>query len=134
MEDLLAQLWGDLTGRVTGPMSFRVIVQPAVAALIALRAGLRDAKAGRPAYFWGVLHDPSHRRDLLAGGWKDIAKIFVVAILLDVVYQLREFDRFYPGEALLVAVLLACVPYLLLRGLVNRIVGRRVRAERLGAR
>jgi hypothetical protein len=134
MEDLLARLWGDLAGRITGPMSFRLIVQPAVAVLIALRAGLHDSKAGRPPYFWGVLHDSSHRRDLVAGAWKDIAKIFVVAILLDVVYQVRMLDRFYPGEALLVALLLACVPYLLIRGLVNRIVGRRVRAERLGAR
>jgi hypothetical protein len=31
---------------------------------------------------------------------------------------------FYPGEALIVAFILACVPYLLLRGPVNR-MGRR---------
>ena len=35
---------------------------------------------------------------------------------MDVVYQLIEFKTFYPGEAAIVAVLLAFIPYLLLRG------------------
>ena len=35
---------------------------------------------------------------------------------MDVAYQLIEFKTFYPGEAAIVAVLLAFIPYLLLRG------------------
>ena len=43
-------------------------------------AGLRDARAGRPPYFWAILTDPLHRRDLLREGWKAVARIFVVAL------------------------------------------------------
>jgi hypothetical protein len=47
-----------------------------------------------------------------------------MAIVLDFVYQLIVFRRLYPVEALDVAILLAVVPYFLLRGLVNRIASR----------
>jgi len=69
--------------------------------------------------------DPAHRQDLLRDGWKSVGKVFVIVILIDVVYQWMVFRCFYPGEALLVAAALAFVPYLLIRGPVNRIVRRR---------
>jgi hypothetical protein len=72
-------------------------------------------------YLWAVLSDPSHRRDLLQQGWKDVTKVFVAAVLIDVVYQLIALRWVYPGEALLVAFLLAVVPYAVIRGPVNRI-------------
>jgi hypothetical protein len=58
----------------------------------------------------------------LREGWTAVAKVFLAAVVLDVVYQLVVLRWVYPGEALLVALLLACVPYLLIRGLVNRLV------------
>jgi hypothetical protein len=51
-----------------------------------------------------------------------VAKVFVMAVVIDVVYQYIVFRWFYPGEALFVAFILAFVPYLLIRGPVNRIV------------
>ena len=54
-------------------------------------------------------------------GWKDVGKIFVVAVVLDVICQLIVFRWLYPGEALLVATILAILPYLVVRGPVNRI-------------
>jgi hypothetical protein len=38
-----------------------------------------------------------------------------------VVYQIIVFRRFYPVEAIVVAAILAIVPYLLIRGPVTRI-------------
>ena len=35
---------------------------------------------------------------------------------MDVIYQLIVFNTLYPGEAVIVAIVLAFVPYLLLRG------------------
>ena len=67
----------------------------------------------RPAdpYFWAILTNPTHRAALLKDGWKSVGKIFVLAIVLDVVYQVIV-DRFvYPGEVIIVALLLAIVPY-----------------------
>ena len=51
----------DLLGRISGPMSFRMILQPAVATLLAIRAGMHDARDGRPFYGWSVATDREHR-------------------------------------------------------------------------
>ena len=58
---------------------------------------------------------------MLKDGWKSVGKVFVLALILDVVYQIIVTRFVYPGEALVTAVLLAIVPYVLLRGPVNRI-------------
>jgi hypothetical protein len=119
MDGELSRFVGDLFGRITGPMMFRLILQPTMATLMAIRDGVRDARQGRPPYFWALTHDAEHRREWLQKGWKSIAKIFILAFVLDVVYQWIQLRWFYPGEALVVAVLLAIVPYLLVRGPVN---------------
>jgi hypothetical protein len=106
-------------------MSFRLVLQPAVAVFLAVRAGLHDARTGSPAYGWTVLTDSRHRRELLREGWKAIAKVFVMAVVIDVVYQIVVLRWVYPFEAALVAFLLACVPYLLIRGPVTRLMRSR---------
>ena len=121
MDEMLTRIWTDLTGRLTGPLTLRLYLQPAMAMLFALRDGLKDARAGRPAYLWTVFSHPEERRRLLAEGWKAIGKVFILAIILDVVYQLMVFRRIYPVEALDVAVILAVVPYALLRGAITRL-------------
>jgi hypothetical protein len=121
MDDLLTRLWEHLGGRIGGPLTFRLILQPLVAAALAIRAGLLDARTGRPPYFWTILTNPTHRRDLLREGWKAVATVFAVAVVIDVAYQFIVFRWVYPGEVLIVAFLLACVPYLLIRGPANRI-------------
>ena len=42
--------------------------------------------------------------------------MILLGLGMDVVYQLVEFKTFYPGEAAIVAVSLAFIPYMLLRG------------------
>jgi hypothetical protein len=125
MDELLLRMWDNLVARVGGPMSFRLVLQPAVAAILAIRAGVHDARDGRPPYFWTILTNPDDRRELLRQGWTAVAKVFLAAVVIDVVYQLVVARWVYPGETLLVAFLLACVPYLLIRGLVNRLVRSR---------
>ena len=121
MEDLLARIWENLGGRIDGPLSFRLTLQPVMAMFLAIRAGMKDARRGRPAYFWTILTFPEERRALLHEGWKDVMKVFLLALGLDVIYQVIVFRWLYPLEMLIVAVLLACVPYLLIRGPANRI-------------
>src|SRR5260221_13145960 len=113
---------GDLFTRLDGPLHFRFIVQPLVAIIFAVIEGVKDAKAGKPAYFWALLSAPDQRKELVKEGWKSVGKIFIVAIILDVVYQLRVHSTVYPGEPLIVAFALAIVPYLVLRGPINRLV------------
>jgi hypothetical protein len=125
MEGLVARITENLIARVTGPMKFRLLLQPSMAIFFAIRAGLKDAREGKPPYFWGCLTDHGEREAMLKEGWKSIGKVFILAFVLDLVYQLIEHRwRVYPGEAILVAIILAIVPYLLIRGPLNRIVRR----------
>ena len=112
----------NLCGRLDGPLHFRFIAQPLMATIFAVIDGLKDAKAGKPAYFWALLSTAERRKQLVMDGWKRIGKIFIIAVILDVVYQLKVHSTVYPGETLTVAFALAIVPYLVLRGPINRLV------------
>ena len=122
MDDFLFRVFTNLAGRIDGVMNLRLILQPLVASILAVRAGMRDAREGRAPFFWALVFDPEHRGYLLQQGWKDIAKVFAAAVSLDVVYQAIELQTVYPGEAIIVALLLAIVPYLLVRAPVTRLV------------
>jgi hypothetical protein len=132
MADFLPQYANDLIARLDGPLHFRFIMQPLMAICLAVRDGSKDAREGRSAYGWSVIHDPAQRRYLLRDGWKGISKVFLVAVILDVVYQLLVWHGLKPLEALLTAVILALIPYALLRGPANRLLriwqGRRRQA------
>jgi len=124
VEHFASRVVEDLLGRVDGPMAFRLILQPAMAICLAIRDGRRDARQARAPYSWAMLSSPDHRRDLLREGWKATGRVYLLAIALDVVYQLLVFGFVYPLESLVVALLLAFVPYLLTRGPVNRLSRR----------
>jgi hypothetical protein len=127
--DELQRAVDELLGRASGPMHLRLIMQPIVASILATRAGLRDARTGGSPFFWTFLTVPGERKRLLGSAWKDIGKVFVVAILLDTVYQIIVLHAFRPLQTLIVAVILAVLPYVLLRGPVTRIA-RGARRER----
>lgn len=112
----------NLGDRVSGPMKFRMLLQPGMAIVFAVIAGLRDARLGKPPYAWALFTAPVHRAEMLKDGWKSVGKVFVLAMILDVVYQIMVARFVYPGEVVIVALLLAIVPYLIVRGLVTRIV------------
>ena len=120
MEDTLVRFLQNVLARIDGPLHFRIILQPTMAILFAIRDGLKDARLGKPAYFWAVFTQPELRNELLQSGWKSISKVFLIALGLDVLYQIIFLHWFYPLEALLVATALALVPYALLRGFINR--------------
>ncbi|MGB7098492.1 MAG: hypothetical protein WBD95_06950 [Xanthobacteraceae bacterium] len=124
IQGYFAGVWEMLIGRADGPLTFRLIFQPTVAAIFAIRAGLKDARAGRTPYFWSVLKNPLDYDGLLRDGWKDIGKVFIVAVVLDVVCALIVHRWIFPGQALLVGTALAIVPYVLIRGPVTRIARR----------
>lgn len=108
--------------RTEGPMSFRLIMQPLVALFFAFRDGVRDAREGKSPYFWALFTEPEHRRDMLGHGWKSIGNVFIIAIVLDLVFQYIVFHDLRPIGALLTGIILAVVPYLLLRGPLNRVI------------
>ena len=128
---MLRRFWEDIAARPDGPFAFRFYLQPLMSILFAVRDGVHDANTGEPPYFWQLLTDRSHRRALGYQAWKSVGKVFGFAALLDVIYQFRVIGAFRPIETLFIATTLAVVPYLLMRGTVNRIVTaiRRVRVH-----
>jgi hypothetical protein len=61
-DDLLTRFWTDLVGRLTGPMTFRLILQPLMAILIAVRDGVKDAREDRPRQPDRASLDPAQAR------------------------------------------------------------------------
>ena len=129
VDEILSRQLNDLIGRLTGPLTMRLFLQPAVAAAFAVRDGLKDARQGRPPHFWRlVTGPPDARRRRAKETWQAVFKVFVMAVLLDCVYQWRVFRFIYPVESMITATILAIVPYILLRDLTNRIA-RRMRKQ-----
>ena len=119
--EMIGRGWDNFLARPDGPLSLRFYVQPTMASLLALRAGIQDATQGRQGYLWEMLTRPERRLQLLHEGWRGAMTPFFLAIVLDLVYQLMTVRFVYPLELLLTATLLALVPYALLRGPFNRL-------------
>jgi hypothetical protein len=88
---------------------------------------LRDAKESRTPYGWTVVAVPAERAHLLREGWKDVGKVFIIASILDGIYQLIVFHRVSLVGAGMVAAVPALIPYFVLRGAANRVAGARLR-------
>lgn len=123
-----AQFLEDLVSRLTGPMHFRLILQPLVAIALGIRDGLKDARAGRPPFVTDLIVRPEGRKRQLKRALQTLIKPLVIAIVLDAVAQYLMFRTIYPGAAVFVGVVIMAVPYSLARGLTNRIVSGRTRA------
>ena len=124
LSELLTRTIEQLLGRSSGPLHFRLVMQPVVATIIAVKAGLRDAREGQPPFLWTLATDASRRKRLIQSGWRDIGRMFTIAFLMDTAYQLFILRAFYPLQALIVAIGVAVVPYTLLRGIVTRVARR----------
>lgn len=111
-------------------MNFRLIVQPLVAAFFGVHAGLRDARQRRHIYGWHLFTTRlGNRGQLIRDGWRDIGKLFIAAIVIDVIYQLYVLRWLHPGQALIVATVLALPAYIVFRGLTNRMARLTVERE-----
>jgi len=113
-------IWDRVLARVTGPLHFRLIVQPAVAILLGIRDGLRDAKAGEPPYLQAVLTHHETRKDKVESLWRSLRLGILVAIVLDALVQYLLFRSVRVVGALLVGTILMAFPYAIARALANR--------------
>jgi hypothetical protein len=118
------RIWHDLVAREDAPMRFRFILQPLMAAIAAILGGLKDARTGRSPYFWTMLGNPRERVERLEEGLNATGRIILLGLVMDAIYQIIVLKRFYPAEAVIVALLFAFVPYVIIRGPVARIARR----------
>jgi len=131
MDDLWVRFTTQLIARVSGPLRFRLVLQPLMAAFFAIRSGLADAPTDKRPYFWGLLSDRVNRMAMIKDGWKSVGRVFLFAVVMDVIYQLYVLHFVYVGEAIVVALILAIVPYVILRDVVTRVArAMRHRASR----
>jgi hypothetical protein len=115
------RIWRDISDRPGGPMTFRFFLQPTMALIAALHDGINDARLGRSPYFWTLVHGAEERAGRLREGLLSTARIVLLGLGMDAVYQYQVLKTFYPGEAVLMALLLAVIPYFLLRGPIARL-------------
>jgi hypothetical protein len=120
----------DLIERPNGPMRFRFILQPTMAAIAALRDGRADAVAGRAPFVWTMLGRPEERGARLREALNATARIVLLGVVMDVIYQVLVLKTFYPAEAAVIALVLAFLPYAIIRGLVLRVLRSRISAPR----
>ena len=66
------------------------------------------------------MREPEEAYRPAARGLNATARIILLGIVMDVIYQVIVLKRFYPVESVIVAVVLAFVPYFVLRGIVTR--------------
>ncbi len=122
--DVHNRIWSDIFNRPGGPMSLRFLLQPIMAIVAALHDGLKDARSGRSPYLWTMLTNPVERGGRLREGLIATGRTILIGLVIDTIYQAVVLKTFYPGEAVVIAILLAFVPYLLLRGPIARIARR----------
>jgi hypothetical protein len=113
------RVWHDLLERPSHLFSFRFILQPVMAGIAALHDGIADARMGRTPYFWALV-TRSSRFGRLEDGVISTERVLLLGLVMDTIYQLIVLKTFYPAEAAIVAIVLAFIPYLLLRGPITR--------------
>jgi hypothetical protein len=127
-EEVRHRVWEQLVERPGGPMTFRFILQPCMAAIAALRDGVNDAKSRRSPYFWALFANPFQDAHRLYEGVISTARVILLGLCMDAIYQWIVLKTFYPVEAVIVAIALAFFPYLLLRGPIARVARWRLDA------
>ena len=124
MDDSLFRVWHDLVARTTGPMWFRLILQPLIATVFGIRAGLANARAATAQGQLPPSQDAGKRRTLFRQALHDVGKMFLIGVALDVVFQLLALRTVYPLEAVLVGFFLVAVPYQIVRTIVALLASR----------
>ena len=99
-----------------------------MAAIYAIRDGVHDAHEGKPAYFWRIL-TRAGRRAQLKTALRRVLRVIILGVVMDVIYQLMVFKTIYLVQLAVIVLGLAFVPYVLLRGPVNRIAKRWIRTH-----
>jgi hypothetical protein len=112
----------DILARPGGPMTFRFILQPAMATITAFRDARRDVRMGRSPYLRGIVINRRERTGRLYEGLISTAQIILLGLVMDAIYQAIVLKTFHAGQAVIIAVVLAFLPYVLLRGPIARIV------------
>lgn len=115
----------DIFQELHGPGKFRFIIQPMIAILLGIRDGRRDARGLNPPFFLNLIHDPERRSEIGKSVLKAVIKPLILAWLMDIIFQLVILHHWNPSQAMLVGLVLVVLPYMLTRGISNRLISIR---------
>jgi hypothetical protein len=110
----------DMVTRLHGHGRLRFILQPTVAIILGARDGMKDVRAGRPPFLWGLAFHQAHRSVLLRSALATVRDLIAIAIILDVAAQYLIFGIVRPVAALVLGPMLIGFPYAVSRALTNR--------------
>lgn len=127
------RFWSDIFARASGPMTFRFYLQPTMALIAALHDGIRDTRFGHHSFFWTAAGDSTKQAGRLREGLRATARIVLLGLSMDVIYQIKVLDQFYPVEAVMMALLLAVVPYFIFRWIVESVSRWSLARKRTGS-
>ncbi len=108
--------------RVTGPLSLRFVLQPAMAILLGIRDGRLDSRAGAPPFGWALVFMKGSRRAALRSALNAILVPIIVGSVMDAIAQYLIFHQVRPFWALVMGTLVMGLPYIAARGISNRII------------
>ncbi len=121
LHEIFTRFWSDLMSRPEGPYGFRFALQPVMAIIMATLDGIKDARTGRAPYFRTIIFNPEKRKGRLLEGLRSTTRILLLGLAMEMLYQFKVLHTFYINEAIVVIFVLAFLPYLLLRGPIERI-------------
>jgi len=104
---------------------FRFVIQPVLAILLGARDGRNDARSGVSPFLYALLLGSGKRTATLKAGLGAVALPLVIAVALDSILQVYIFDVWRLQWALIVGLCLVGIPYVLSRGITNRIASVR---------
>ena len=110
-----------ISARIAGPFHLRFIFQPLVAIILGIRDGKTDAQLGNPPYIFELFSNKGDRKDHLKKALKAVTTPLIVGILLDAIVQFNLFHKVHILGAFLVGAFLVGLPYMLARGIRNRL-------------
>ncbi|HEX2957762.1 MAG TPA: hypothetical protein VHO70_13085 [Chitinispirillaceae bacterium] len=125
----LETFFKELYIRITGPLGFRFILQPLVAILLGILDGIKDSRAGNTPFLEDFFIHPHKRMALLKSTSVVVIKPVIVGIVTDAIAQFLIFDTVHLLQAVVVGTLIIAIPYVLTRGIVNRIATRRKKTK-----
>jgi hypothetical protein len=105
-----------------------------MAIIVALKDGLKDARIGRSPISGPFSRAPGSAEHACARASGATIRIIALGLFMDAAYQFVALRKFYLGEAVIVSLLLAYVPYRLVRGPTARVASSWMRRTQPRAR
>jgi hypothetical protein len=117
----------NIIANITGPLSFRFILQPAVAFILGIRDGRLDTKLKKHPFIYEIITNPMNRQPTIKNALRSILISVIIGIITDMIAQHLIFNQVRILPAVVVGCLVISLPYGIARGVTNRICSKQIK-------